>query len=288
MGTHILSADKDFLRRIVDHDFTIPNNVISAYELAFALMPNLRSPDPELRDELSYSILARIIQVGMLSAKELEELLFLSMSEGFLVAGIGERDTDTVFTRCFAILIVAAIVEADAEARLLSPEQIHHTTSIALDYARRERDHRGFIDGKGWAHSVAHTADALDSCAHHPVTTTEERIAILEVIAELATLPEPLTYMEDDRLAFPVLRMVQGEQVELDYLHSWVCRFDIDIAPPKETTLRHVNAENFLRSLYFLLHWEQPNHPLLGTLADQLKHLNVFYRYGVLGSNVVR
>lgn len=221
MGNHILGADKAFLRSIVERDFTIPNNVISVSELAFALMPNLRSPDPELRDELSYSILERIIQVGMLSANELKELLLLSISEEFLFASIGDRDTDTVFTRGFAILIVAAILEADAKTRLLSPEQIHHTTNIVLDYSRRERDHRGFVDGKGWAHAVAHTADALDSCAHHPVTNNEERIGILEVIAELATLPESLTYMEDDRLAFPVLRMVQGEQVEMDCLHSW-------------------------------------------------------------------
>lgn len=249
-------------------------------------MPNLRSTDPKLRDALSYSILTKIIQTELLSANELEELLLLSMSGEYLFAGIDQRDTDTVFTRAFSILIVAGIVESDAESRLLSSELIHRTTNAVLDYAKSERDHRGFVDGKGWAHSVAHTADALDSCAYHPITTTEERIAILDAIAKLATLPEPLTYMEDDRLAFPVLRIVQGEQVSLDYLRSWVRRFDIDIVPSKEATLHHVNAEHFLRSLYFLLYWEKPNHPLLETIADQLKHLNVYYRYGILGNDV--
>lgn len=115
-------------------------------------------------------------------------------------------------------------------------------TSVVLDYARRERDHRGFVDDKGWAHAVAHTADALDSCAQHPVTNLEERIAILNVIAELATLSEPLAYSEDDRLAFPVHRVIQGNQVAYDDLHTWISQFDIETTASKESVIRWVNA----------------------------------------------
>lgn len=39
MGNHIHAEGKDFRRSIVERDFTIPNNVINAYELAYELMP---------------------------------------------------------------------------------------------------------------------------------------------------------------------------------------------------------------------------------------------------------
>ena len=32
----------------------------------------------------------------------------------------------------------------------------------------RERDLRGFVPGKGWAHAVAHGADALGTLARSP------------------------------------------------------------------------------------------------------------------------
>jgi len=66
---------KALLRRIVDNEVALPEEANSVSELVFLLMPNLKSADPELRDELSYSILGRIIQKGLLSASDSEKLL---------------------------------------------------------------------------------------------------------------------------------------------------------------------------------------------------------------------
>lgn len=281
MRTDLIAQDRNFLHSFVKGDAVIPN-MIKPSEVAIALMPNLRTTDPELRDELSYSALAKILQTGELSSADMEHLLRLAKSEDYLLAGIGEVETDTVFGRSFATLIIAAIIEVDIECGLLSPLIIHETTRAMLNYAQAERDHRGFVDGKGWAHSVAHTADALDSCAHHPVTTLDERIEILEVIMELATMSEPLTYLEDDRLAYPVLRMIKSEQISVDYVQTWVRKFDTSNFSSKEGMLRSSNMQHFLRSLHGLILWECSDCPLLDTISAQLKSLNVFYRYGLL------
>ncbi len=64
------------------------------------------------------------------------------------------------------------------------------------------------MGGKGWAHSIAHLADALDESAKNRYTTAAGYIAILETLTSLASLPEPLSYGEDERLAFVALGMM--------------------------------------------------------------------------------
>ncbi len=276
------AKDKDFLRSLIDTDFSDSMEIPNVFELSLELMNNLHSTDPELRDELSYSLLERVIATGKLLDHEMQRLLDLCVSEEYLLLGLGEKNTDTVFTRAFAILIVASLMQADSERRFLTKERVYRTTEVVLDYARREKDRRGFVDRKGWAHSVAHTSDALDACAQHPLTTVEMQQAILRAVAELASLAEPLPYLEDDRLAFTALRLILNNQVPLDFLQSWIQTFEIDQNHSHEATLRHSNIQHFLRSLYNLLIWERPEHQLLPSVLKQLKRLNIFYRYGML------
>ena len=272
--------DKAFLETIMDSEFAFPYEGINAPQLALSLMPNLKSTDPVLRDDLSYSILARILIEGLLSSAEVEELLNIAMSNDYLFSGIGEEENDTVFSRTFSILVIGAALDSDAETRILAPERIHHIVSVVLEYAKREKDHRGYVDGKGWAHAVAHTADALDSCAHHPVCTVEERTAILHTIAELVVCSDSFTHNEDDRLAFPVYRIIRAQQITYDYLRDWILDFE-----PQESTVRSDNVQHFLQSLYFLVFWEDVNHPILQDISVQLKKLNTFYRHGILPMN---
>lgn len=278
MNLGTLVTDKGFLQGIINTDFSIPD-WISPGTLCLELMPNLRSSDAELRDELSYAILEHILRRELFTAEEWSKLLDVSVSKDYLFYGIGECGTDTVFARAFAILVVAAIIGIDAARNsLLRPDQIHQTTKTVMEYIRLERDYRGYVEHKGWAHSVAHMSYALDSCAHHPFTTVEERMEILDRIYELATLPAPLTYMEADHLSRVVFRMIRDELIEIEYVHAWIKRFDLELDQTGEMVLRNVNASDFLKSLYFLLTWEGSDHVLARTISDQIKKLNIFYR----------
>lgn len=275
------AQNEEFLRNLAKNQFLLPES-FDVYSFLCALLPNLRSTDAELRDNLSYYTFVNLLNKYPLTAGQLEDLLELVASEDFLRHRIGEDDTDSVFGRSFSVLIVAAIIDYDTKRLQLSAPCVQETLHVVLDYAKNERDYRGYVDGKGWAHAVAHTADALDSFAQHPLVTNDTRLMILEAIAHLASLSSPLTYMEDDRLAYPVLRMVEAKQLSQDCFESWLTHFRIDHIPPKAATLQHVNAAHFLRSLYFLLHWQLPNHPWLPLISTQLMQMNIFYKYGIL------
>src|SRR3712207_9539503 len=67
----------------------------------------------------------------------------------------------------------------------------------------RSRDLRGFVPGKGWAHAVAHGADALATLAQSPHVAGNELTVVLDVIADRLLLPVDrlFTNGEPDRLA---------------------------------------------------------------------------------------
>src|SRR5512135_2903790 len=110
-----LAANKTFLRSVADNNYIFPEN-IDSFGLALALLSNFASTDEELRDELSYMLLARgIIDKRLLTPEQLENLLLVTLDNNHLFYHIGDAGTDTVFMRSFSNLIIAAILYTDAK-----------------------------------------------------------------------------------------------------------------------------------------------------------------------------
>jgi Protein of unknown function (DUF2785) len=271
------AVDKQFLRDVADHGYDLPASV-DAFAFAKALLPNFASNDGELRDELSYMILAGgIIDKQKLSQEQLKILLDTALDKEHLFFHIGEVNTDAVFMRSFSNLIIAAILYNDARNPAFSAKTIQNTRETLLQYGRAEKDWRGYVEGKGWAHAIAHLADALDECAQHPHTDTAARKEILELISELARLPEALYTEEDVRLATVPFHIILGKQIDEDFLAAWVDSCYVPRDSDVTSWTRGTNAKNFLRSLYFLLHWAAIAPALTEHVANVLKKQDTIY-----------
>ncbi|MBL8966397.1 MAG: DUF2785 domain-containing protein, partial [Spirochaetaceae bacterium] len=132
----------------------------------------LGSLDPELRDSLFYEAAAEWIGRGLVGPAAMEALAARLLSRDFLFFGLGEAEGDRVFRRSFSALILDCLLKRTMAAGGLSPEAVSAIADSMGDYATRERDLRGFVPGKGWAHAPAHAADVLASLA--AATTTDE------------------------------------------------------------------------------------------------------------------
>lgn len=155
-----LATDRVFLKSIAANDYKVPEG-IDGFEFVKALLPNFYSTDAQLRDQLTYSIIAStIVTHNRLNNKELETLLHICMDEDHLFYRIGESGSDSVFMRSFAVLVVAAVLKVDNEFPALPLSVIHKVKVSLIRYAKEERDRRGYVEGKGWAHSAAHVAIA--------------------------------------------------------------------------------------------------------------------------------
>src|SRR5260370_42468576 len=82
-----LAAQKSFLRTIVENKCNLPED-LDPYTFAKALLPNFASTDEELRDILSYPIMAQTIMgehdQERLTGAQLEDLLLTSIDKDHL------------------------------------------------------------------------------------------------------------------------------------------------------------------------------------------------------------
>ena len=271
------ATDKTFLRTIVEDKFKLPAE-IDEFTFARALMANLGDPDQEIRDELSYMILARgIIDQQKLNPEQTQMLLQEALDDKHLFYHIGETGTDAVFMRSFSNLVIAAILYNETVQATIEESLIKKTKYDLLRYALEEKDKRGYIEGKGWAHAMAHLADALDECAQHPVMNEEDRIEILNSVARLATAADPLYQEEDARLANIAYHIALGKQVNEEALGAWINTCVVERDEDVVSWARATNARNFLRSLYFFLYWDNISPVLAIQILNLLKQQEELY-----------
>ncbi|MFN8420932.1 MAG: DUF2785 domain-containing protein [Anaerolineae bacterium] len=158
-----MSIDAQFWRSIQEHDFAIPDGYALA-DLTAALIAQIGTPDADLR-ELTYDILSEWILSGKYTPADLRQLIAAFIAN--LQIGLGEKDTDSVFTRSFSVLLLGETINYDNEAEYLTQDEVQLIVAAVLDYQAREQDWRDQVGGKGWAHAREHIklcfTDILDS-----------------------------------------------------------------------------------------------------------------------------
>jgi hypothetical protein len=254
-------------------------------ELTAELTRMLGDPDPALRDGTAYPALTTWIERGVYD--DLLSGLGDGMAAGLLV-GIGEHDTDSVFRRSFSALVLGECIARDNDRPLLSGGKILEWGDRLTTWMLRERDLRGWVRGKGWAHAVSHGADTVAILARSPHLATPELTVLLDVVADRLLLPVDRLFSsgEGDRLAFATVAILRRNVVPLRVLEPWIARIAASAGTrstydDRDPYLAGGNAEAFLRALYLQLSLgarpPQVRSDLLLVVVDALKSTNHAY-----------
>lgn len=253
-------------------------------ELTTELTAMLGDPDPAVRDGIAYPTLEAWIRKGVYD--DLLEGLGDGMAAG-LVVGLGEDGTDTVFRRSFSVLVLAECIKRDNERHLVPAQAMVTWGDRIASWFVRERDLRGFVVHKGWAHSIAHGADALGALAMSEAMGRLELTVLLDVVADRLLLPSTyhLVHGEADRLALATMRVFRRDLVGIDVIEPWLERLGHGARTHGLTEadpfLVAGNTQNFLRALHLQLALapDPPaNRPdLLLSLIDLLRRSNPEY-----------
>ena len=183
----------------------------------------LGSVEPDVRDGTAYPSLATWIERGVYDD------LLRGLGDGMvagLTAGLGESGTDSIFRRSFSALILAECLSRDNEHHLLPGAKVLEWGDHLATWYLREQDVRGFVPGKGWAHAIAHGADAIGVLAESPHVAGPELAVLLDVLAERILMPPttPLLAGEPDRMAAATMQLLRRNVVALSVLEPWVHR----------------------------------------------------------------
>ncbi|MEM7310905.1 MAG: DUF2785 domain-containing protein [Planctomycetota bacterium] len=204
----------EFWRGIVASAYAVPEDE-SPSGLIRELSQHLGARDPELRDELAYTISATwILRDGRLTGDEMLDLMDLWAAN--LDYAIGSVGDDTVLLRSFSALCLALLAARDNAEPFLEREGFEDLLQAALSYLEAERDLRGWEAEAGWFHSAAHTADLLKFLGRSQHLLPEEQADLLEGIAGrlIDTEGYAFAHGEDERFAAAAYAVISREDFD--------------------------------------------------------------------------
>jgi hypothetical protein len=278
--------DKDFWNSIAKNDYQIPEGY-TLENLTDILFSYLGSVDAELRDDIAYGVYANWLKQGIYSKETIKSHIDKLLSN--LDKGVGETESDTVFLRSFSILLLAEIVHNDNKKQLLEKNQVKSILEKGLWYLDAEKDARGYIPAKGWAHALAHTADLMLVLARNRFIDGSDLWRMLATISNKMVHATRYVYIhgEDERLAGAVIEILRRDLVSLNQLEIWTRSFKEPDGKDwkgayvdEERSNAFHNTRNLLRSIYFALVAQEENFPdreaLTEIFLNTLHNLRVY------------
>lgn len=244
---------KTLLRNIKDNKYAVPEGV-NPYKISLELMDYIGDIDGELRDELIYSVLVEWIMKDTLTFEEAHDIFVIALDEKHIFNGLGEIN-DTVFSRTFSVEVAACIIYK--HRKLLSDSDILKAFNKVLKFYNEDKDVRGFVEDKRWAHGAAHGADALMELAQCQVIGYEGLKEILDAIYKKININN-YGYInnEDERMISAVKAVLERDIIPVEEIEEWIRsignRKKTGYILPDDLFIEH-NVTLFLKSLYFRL-----------------------------------
>ena len=247
--------DRSFWAKISRNDYKIPDGY-KVEDLTKTLFAYLGGTDPGLRDDTAYIVYANWLKQDLYTKEEIQrhiETLLVNLKKG-----IGETESDSVFLRAFSVLLLAEIVHNDNKKSLFEKELIKTILEKGLWYLEAEKDPRGYIPVKGWAHALAHTADLMMVLGRNRHLTNGDLVRILQGISNKVMQPNHYVYIhrEDERLANAVIQIFQRALLSDDEVEKWANSFlqrdlfTYEGSYQEEVGRVYQNARNLLRSIH--------------------------------------
>lgn len=178
--------------------FVVPD-AAAKQTLASGLLGCLSDPDPEVRDGIAYEALTQWMRAGDFDAPALR-----AMREQLF--GLLDGEDKAGFRKPFAALVLSEVARTDRIKPWMTPQERAAMVERAAAYVESVRDYRGYSEGEGWRHGVAHGADWLMQLSLNPALERAQYDRILAAIATQA-VPRSHAYVfgEPERLAKPLL-----------------------------------------------------------------------------------
>jgi uncharacterized protein involved in tolerance to divalent cations len=227
---------------------------IDCNKLVEDMLEHIGALDSELRDDLIYETFAELILHEKISRSKSIYILDRCLGDDFIGYEIHGTDNNAVFRRSFSMLTISLVLEKDKREHILDKAKVKEVYGKICDVYANEQNIIGYTKGKGWAHTVAHTADAFESLVTSEHIGKEEITHILDLISE--KMKKSSYYYidgEDERTASVVETIVKTREDMVDKIMDWIGKLT-KYEKPSENPERSIikgNIRNLLRSIYF-------------------------------------
>nr|WP_186381911.1 DUF2785 domain-containing protein [Paenibacillus terrae] len=164
-----------------------------------------------------------------------------------------------MFKRSFSALAAAAVLQKDQNDVRLDQDTVSRLLERVCQYLEMEQDTRGYVEGKGWAHAIAHGADLLAAAVRHPLSPVDgSGWRVLNVVGQ--TLFKGYVYSDDEderliQVLIALLHRKDSGEVNLGLWLQGIAHDLVRIHADEGATLyffrSRTNVMNFFKTLYF-------------------------------------
>jgi hypothetical protein len=205
------SADGDLKALAASHFVTADDAAIDA------LIACLGDPDPAIRDDFAFALWTQGLRGKHLKPDGLRHAMQR------LTAILAAPDDSAGFHRPFAALALSEVARHDRVEPFLTDAELHSLAATGATYLRGVTDYRGFVEGQGWRHGIAHGADLLMQLALNPRLARADADLLLGAIAAQVAPAGSHGYIHGEarRLARPLLFLAKRPDIDDAAWAAW-------------------------------------------------------------------
>lgn len=266
---------KDLLKQIKTDQFKIKEDY-DVDEILLSMVEHLGDTDPELRDLLIYPTFFNWVIKDHILMNSYKQIFDILLEEKHLLYRIEERNSDSVFKRTFTSLFFAVLIYKHREKNYLNKKELDTLIEQVIEYTEKEKDYRGYVESKGWAHSVAHVADLIDELALCEETEEEQYKKLLNSVKKMIRINDYVFIDgEDERTTVAASNIIKKSYLDENYICEWIKSFSDYEKINKHPEDFHIkiNIKNFLKSLYFSFLKEENYSYILKQIVTVLEEL---------------
>ena len=223
-------------------------------QLLNRMLEDIGNTDSYLRDRCIYGAFVKLISSNHLTITQETFLLETCLDDQHLLLGLGEEgESDQVFTRSFSALVIAYLLYKDNEQQKIEAPLIEKAMEASIQYLHLEKDRRGYVPDKGWAHSVAHGSDLLANAIQHYLFDIHNMNRCLQAIQTCLLTEYAYIDEEDERLLTIIVELIQ-KGLDDQTLVSWL--EDLEAHYVAEDLIKHRmhwNVKKFANTLFIYL-----------------------------------
>ncbi|EHN0470348.1 DUF2785 domain-containing protein [Listeria monocytogenes] len=246
--------DSNLFNTLKQNNYILPKDPDASNEIIDTMLSYLSSVDSELRDNIAYNIFFEwLVGQDNLNTEQKRRIYNYAVNKNNLLFKINIIDSDAVFQRSFLALIIALLLENNKVHTFLTNNEIRKTLNLLIELLEKEKNTHSFIEEKGWAHCIAHTADALDELIYQ---STISEIDVKKIMTAITffykTNPNILTGEEDERLSNILITALFEQKINIEEVKNWLNSLS-EAIPNHLPEIPLINIKQFTQTLLIKL-----------------------------------
>ncbi|EAG6756376.1 DUF2785 domain-containing protein [Listeria monocytogenes] len=246
--------DSNLFNTLKQNNYILPKDPDASNEIIDTMLSYLSSVDSELRDNIAYNIFFEwLVGQDNLTTDQKRRIYNYAVNKNNLLFKINIIDSDAVFQRSFLALIIALLLENNKVHNFLTNNEIRKTMNLLIELLEKEKNTHSFIEEKGWAHCIAHTADALDELIYQRTISEIDVKKIMTAITFFyKTNPNILTGEEDERLSNILITALFEQKINIEEVKNWLNSLS-EAIPNHLPEIPLINIKQFTQTLLIKL-----------------------------------